>query len=115
MSCDRLARDRTRPATPRRPRAAQRAPVTSRAYVSAVKKERLLYRRNDTQRPCFVEEQLHGAPSFASEIDGILVHVEVDVLVHDLLAHFLGMLANKWQARGTVRERILHASTNDAI
>jgi hypothetical protein len=37
--------------------------------VSAVKKERLLDRRNNAQRPGFVEEQLHGAPSFASEID----------------------------------------------
>ena len=50
-----------------------------------------------------------------AEIDRVLVHVQVDVPVHDLLAHLLGMLADERQAGVAMGERVLHASAQHAI
>ena len=61
------------------------------------------------------EQQLDRAPPFRAEIDGVLVHVEVDVPVHDLFAHLLGVLAHERQAGGAVRERVLHAAAQHAV
>src|SRR3954452_8374492 len=46
-----------------------------------------------------LEQQLHGAAPFRPEVDGVLVDVEVDMLVHHLFAHLLRMLAHERQAR----------------
>src|SRR4026207_1805068 len=75
-----------------------------------LEKELGCHRRDDPDRPGAFEQQVHSAAALLAEIDGVLVHVQVDVPVHDLFAHLLGMFADVWQAGVPVRKGVLHAS-----
>ena len=37
----------------------------------------------------------HGPPAFRAQIDRIVVHVELDVPAHHVLAHLLGVVADE--------------------
>ncbi len=45
----------------------------------------------------------------------VLVHVQIDVFVHDVLAHLLGVLAHVLETRGAMRECVLDAAAQDAV
>ena len=52
----------------------------------SAKKKIFVHRRDDAGRRGPEEQRFDGMPYFHTEIDRVLVHVQVDVPVHDVLA-----------------------------
>src|SRR5439155_472134 len=73
------------------------------------KKQRLVHDRNQSARGSVFEQHFDGAPPFGSEIDRVLVHVQVDVAVHDVVTLLLGVFAHEWMAGLAVIERVFYA------
>ena len=94
----------------------QRRPGGASGQLSA--STRTARRLRAGMMPCargLVEQRLDGALPFRAEIDRVFVDVQIDVPVHHVFAHLLGMLAHERQAGRAMGERIFHAAAQHAI
>ena len=55
-----------------------------------------------------IKHQLNRLTAFIPQFNRVFVHIQVNMLIHHLLAHLLGMRADKFQTRFWVSKRKLH-------
>src|SRR5919201_1103977 len=114
MSRDPQAQDRTMRAARRQSQATRSAHVASRAHA-LVEEQRMLDGRDHADGSCAIKKVFYRAPSLLTEIHRELVHVQLDVLIHDVFAHLLSMLADKRETGGAMRKRIFDAPTHHTV
>src|SRR5476651_302225 len=81
------------------------SPTACSRSTPSSKESRALHRGDDAGVLCFLEQQLHRPPAFNAEIERVLVHIQIDVPVHDVLAHLLSVLAYERQAGRAMGQR----------
>ena len=65
-----------------------------RDVPSSIQEQRVVCGWDNSVGGGFCEQQFHGPAAFRAQIDRVLVHVQVDVPVHHVLAHFLRVRAD---------------------
>src|SRR5205085_5370961 len=99
----------------RRLRAVPQRVESSGPILEPPKKQLFTRWRDDSGSARARKQKFDGAPPIDAKIDRVIVHIQVDVLVHHLFTHLLGVHPDERQAVSAMRERVLDASPQHTV